>query len=70
MLNIRKMNIVDENNNILSVIIDYKDYLDIEEIIENYGLATLIDEYNDAEYLSKEKAVKYYSKQKEKVIGN
>ena len=70
MLNLNKKNIVDENNNIISVILSYEDYLKIEETIENYGLAKLIDGQNDAEYLSKEQAVEYYSKQKEKVIGN
>ena len=70
MLNIKKQNIVDDDNNIISVIIDYKDYLHITEAIENYGIAKLIDENQNQEYLSKDAAVDYYARQKKLADGN
>jgi len=60
MLNIKKQNIIDEDNNITSVIINYNDYLKLEEIIENYCLSRLIDEVNQDDYLDKDEAIKYY----------
>ena len=69
MLNIKKQNVIDDDNNIISVILDYNDYLRLAEAFENYGLAKLIDE-NDEEYLSKDAALDYYAKQKELADGN
>ncbi len=70
MLNIKKQNVMDDDNNIISVILDYKDYLRLSEAFENYGIAQLIDENNDEEYLSKDAAMDYYARQKELADGN
>ena len=60
MLNIKRQTVINQNNEIISVIIDYNDYLHIEEMFENYGLAKLIDEVDPNDYLDKKDAVKYY----------
>ena len=60
MINIKKQTVLNQNNEITAVIIDYKDYLYLEEIIENYGIAKLIDEVKQDEYLDKTDAVNYY----------
>jgi hypothetical protein len=41
----------------------------IEEIIENYGLARLMDEVEDEKRLSLEEAKKYYQSLKKNVEG-
>ncbi len=60
MLNIEKKYIVDENNNKLAVEIDYKTFLKIEEVIEDYALFQLIQETEDSESLTLSEAKNYY----------
>jgi len=70
MLDIRKQNVMDDDNNIVSVILDYKDYLRLSEAFENYGIAKLINENIDEEYLTKDAAMDYYAKHKDLADGN
>jgi len=60
MLNIKKQTVLNQDNEIASVIIDYKDFLHIEEVLENYGLSKLMDEVEPEEYLELNDALKYY----------
>ncbi|MBM2814143.1 MAG: hypothetical protein HW421_905 [Ignavibacteria bacterium] len=60
MLNIKKQTVHNQNNEIISVMIDYQDYMRLEEIFEDYGLARLIDETKNEEYLSGDEAKFYY----------
>jgi len=60
MLKIHKNVVLDENQNPTAVQIPIEDFERLEEIIENYGLAKLMDEVKDDERLSIEDAKKYY----------
>jgi len=60
MLKIRKNVVLDENQKPTAVQIPIKDFERLEEIIENYGLARLMDEVKDEERLSIEEAKDYY----------
>lgn len=60
MLSIKKQNVLNQDNEISSVIIDYKDFLYIEEILENHGLSQLIDEVKSEEHLELDEAFLYY----------
>ena len=62
MLNITKHNVLNENNEVVSVLIDYHDFLHIEETLENFGLVKLIDEAKKDGYLAKADAYNYYLK--------
>jgi len=60
MLNINKHTVLNDKNEITSVIIEYKDYLMIEEIFENYSLSKFIDENEFEEYLDRNSAMEFY----------
>ncbi len=60
MLKIHKNIVVDESQKPLAVQISIKEFERLEEIIENYGLAKLIDEVKDDKRLSVKDAKKYY----------
>ena len=60
MLNIHKNIVLDENQNPIAVQIPIGDFERLEEIIENYGLAKLMDEVKDDERLSIEEAKSHY----------
>lgn len=60
MLEIPKQYIYDEQNRPLAVQIPIKIFTQIEEILENYGLAKLMDEVADDELLSGDVAESYY----------
>lgn len=49
MLKIHKSVVLDENQKPMAVQIPIKDFERLEEIIENYGLAKLMDEVKDDE---------------------
>ena len=70
MLNIKKNILYDENNNPVAVQIPYNHFKAIEEAIENYGLAKLIEEVKDDEVLDYEDALNYYKKLKKEDVGN
>ncbi|HEY9782584.1 MAG TPA: hypothetical protein V6D09_20880 [Leptolyngbyaceae cyanobacterium] len=60
MLEIHKNYIVDENQQPIAVQIPLAEFEKIEEILENYGLAKLMEEAEDEQRLSKEEAQQYY----------
>ena len=60
MLKIHKNIVLDENQKPIAVQIPIGDFERLEEIIENYGLAKLMDEVRDDERLSIEEAKSYY----------
>ena len=60
MLKIRKSILLDENQKPIAVQIPIRDFERLEEIIENYGLAKLMDEVKDDGYFSFEEAKAYY----------
>lgn len=60
MLEIHKNYVLDENQQPIAVQIPIAKFEQIEEILENYGLAKLMDEAEDEQRLSKEEALQYY----------
>lgn len=60
MLEIHKNYILDENQQPVAVQISIAEFAKIEEILEDYGLAKLMEETEDEERLSKDEALKYY----------
>lgn len=60
MLKIHKNIVLDENQKPIAVQIPIGDFERLEEIIENYGLAKLMDEVKGDERLSIEEAKSYY----------
>lgn len=67
MLKIPKKYIVDEDNNKVAVLINIETYNQIEEILENYGLAKLINEVQTDEKLGVQEAKSYYDSLKKKL---
>ena len=66
MLEIKKSYVVDENQNPIAVQIPLDDFSKIEEILENFGLAKLMEENEDDELLSGEEGYQYYQSLKNK----
>ena len=60
MLEIHKHYVLDETQNPIAVQIPLPEFERIEEVIENYGLAQLIDETQDEERLIGEDAYNRY----------
>jgi hypothetical protein len=60
MLKIHKKIILNESQKPVAVQIPIEEFKRLEDIIENYGLARLMDEVKDDERLSVEDAKKYY----------
>ena len=60
MLEIHKNYVLDENQQPVAVQIPIAEFEQIEEILEDYGLAKLMDEKKAEEQLSKDEALKYY----------
>ena len=59
MLEIHKNYLLDGNQKPIAVQIPIAEFEKIEEILEDYGLAQLMDETKDDETLNKEEALKY-----------
>ena len=59
MLEINKNYLLDSNQKPIAVQIPIAEFEKIEEILEDYGLAQLMDETKDDETLNKEEALKY-----------
>lgn len=70
MLEIHKSYVVNENQQPFAVQIPLEQFEKIEEILENYGLAKLIEETEDDERLSKEQALNYYNLIKENYVAS
>ena len=60
MLKIHKNIVLDENQKPIAVQIPIEEFERLEEVIENYGLAKLMNEVKDDERLSLEEARSYY----------
>jgi hypothetical protein len=60
MLEIHKNYVLDENQQPIAVQISIAEFEKIEEILEDYGLAKLMEEIEDEERLSKDEALNYY----------
>ena len=60
MLKISKNIVLDENQKPIAVQIPIDEFERLEEIIENYGLAKMMDEVRDDERLSFKEAKNYY----------
>jgi PHD/YefM family antitoxin component YafN of YafNO toxin-antitoxin module len=67
MLEIHKKIIIDEHKKPIAVQIPIEEFERMEEIIENYGLAKLMDEVKEVERLSSEDAKRYYQSLKQHV---
>lgn len=59
MLEINKNYVLDTNQKPIAVQIPIAEFEKMEEILEDYGLAQLMDEVEDDETLDREKALKY-----------
>lgn len=60
MLEIHKSYVLDENQKPLAVQIPIAEFEQIEEVLENFGLAKLMEEIEDDERLSEDEAQQYY----------
>ncbi len=60
MLEIHKSIVVDENQRPVAVQLPYDEFQRIEEVIENFGLAKLMDETESDERLAGDTAKEYY----------
>jgi hypothetical protein len=60
MFNLQKRYVVDENQKAIAVQIPIEEFEQIEEILENYGLVSLMAENDESERLSKTEALAYY----------
>ena len=57
---LKKTYIVDEGNRKIAVQLDIETFNKIEEILENYALANLIEVQGDEEALERDEALAYY----------
>ena len=69
MMEIHKNIVLDENQRPIAVQIPIEEFQRLEEVIENYGLAKLIDEVSDDAQLSVQEAKTLYRSMKENVEG-
>jgi hypothetical protein len=69
MLEIHKKIVLDEDERPFAVQIPIKEFAQLEEIIENYGLSKLMNEVKEEETLSIEDAKAYYKSLKTDVEG-
>ena len=60
MLEIHKIYIFDENQQSIAVQIPIEEFEKIEEILEDYGLAQLMNEVKDEKPLSRDEALQYF----------
>jgi hypothetical protein len=69
MLELHKSIVLDENQKPIAVQIPIEEFERMEEVIENYGLAKMMDEVADDEQLSLHEAKRLYRSLKEDVEG-
>lgn len=65
---ITKNYVLDENQNPIAIQIPLKDFAKIEKVLENFGLAKLMEETESDELLSGEEAYNYYQTLKENSV--
>ena len=68
MLEITKNYVLDENQKPIAVQIPLDEFTKIEELLENFGLAKLMEETDDKELLSGEDAYNYYQSLEENSV--
>ena len=69
MLELHKNIVLDENQKPIAVQIPIEEFERLEEVIENYGLAKMMDEVADDEQLSVNEAKHLYRSLKQDVEG-
>jgi PHD/YefM family antitoxin component YafN of YafNO toxin-antitoxin module len=69
MLELHKRIVLDENQKPIAVQIPIEEFERMEEVIENYGLAKMMDEVGDDEQLSVHEAKHLYQSMKQDVEG-
>jgi len=69
MFEVHKNIVLDENQKPIAVQIPIEEFERMEELIENYGLAKLMDEVADDEQLSVREAKRFYRSLKQDVEG-
>lgn len=67
MLKIHKSVVVDENQKPIAIQIPIEEFERMEDVIENYGLAKLMEEVEDDEKLSVQEAKQFYGSLKQDV---
>jgi hypothetical protein len=67
MLNLHRNIVLDENEKPIAVQIPIDEFQRLEEVIENYGLAKLIDEVTDDDQLTVQEAKSLYRTLKKNV---
>lgn len=70
MLELNKSYVIDDNQQPIAVQIPIAEFEKIEEILENYGLAKLMEEVDEEKALSKDEALKYYQSLKEENVAS
>ncbi|MEA5604898.1 hypothetical protein [Nostoc sp. UHCC 0252] len=70
MLELHKNYVIDENQQPIAVQIPIIEFEKIEEILEDYGLAKLMEEVEEEEPLSKDEALKYYQSLKDENVAS
>jgi len=69
MLELHKNIVLDENQKPIAVQVPIEEFERMEQLIENYGLAKLMDEVADDEQLSVQEAKHFYRSLKQDVEG-
>ncbi|MEH2194899.1 MAG: hypothetical protein V7K98_19960 [Nostoc sp.] len=70
MLELHKSYVIDDNQRPIAVQIPIAEFEKIEEILEDYGLAKLIEEVEEEKPLSKDEALQYYQSLKEENVAS
>ncbi|MEH2239533.1 hypothetical protein [Nostoc sp.] len=70
MLELHKNYVLDENQRPIAVQIPIAEFEKIEEILEDYGLAKLMEEVEEEEPLSKDEALKSYQSLKDENVAS
>jgi hypothetical protein len=70
MLEVHKNYVLDENQQPIAVQIPIAEFEKIEEILEDYGLAKLMEEVEEEKPLSKDEALQYYQSLKEENVAS
>ena len=70
MLEIQKRYVLDENQQAVAVQISIAEFEQIEEILENFGLAQLMEETDGQDRLSKTAALNYYQSLKGQYVDD
>ncbi|MHC0061426.1 hypothetical protein ACWATR_00670 [Nostoc sp. UIC 10890] len=70
MLELHKTYVIDDNQRPIAVQIPIAEFEKIEEILEDYGLAKLMEEVEEEKPLSKDEALQYYQSLKKENVAS